>query len=111
MLASREVRAALAVIGLALALVLTGGEDRASAHGTCRHVNVGYTYAGVTAKNLSCDKARRVVRGALREWSCDEYGCETMHVDGFKCTVGGPTGVVVLKCRRGDRRVRAVWGD
>ena len=103
-------------LGLVAALALIAcadgaGSPPASAHGTCRHVDVGYTDAGVTAKNLSCAKARRIVRGALREWSCDEYGCETMYVKGFKCTVGGPQGVVVLKCRRGSRRVRAVWGD
>ena len=107
----REIKLAIAVALLAVALVTIRGEDRASAHGTCRHVNVGYTYAGVTATRLSCGKARRIVRGALKEWSCDEYGCATMHVAGFKCTVGGPTGVVVLKCRRGSRRIRAVWGD
>jgi predicted carbohydrate-binding protein with CBM5 and CBM33 domain len=111
MLASRELKVALVVALLATVLVMVGGEDRASAHGTCRHVDVGHTEAGVTAKNLSCRKARAIVRGALREWSCDEDGCETMHVAGFKCTVGGPEGVVVLKCRRGSRRVRAVWGD
>ncbi|MDQ3933453.1 MAG: hypothetical protein M3340_02355 [Actinomycetota bacterium] len=107
----RQIKVAGVVILAALALVITRGEDMASGHGTCRHVNVGYTYAGVTAKRLSCDKARRIVRAALREWSCDEYGCEAMYVAGFKCTVGGPTGVVVLKCQRGSRRVRAVWGD
>lgn len=111
MLFSRELKAAVAVVLLALFLVVLRGEDMASAHGTCRHVNVGYTYAGVTATRLSCGKARRIVRGAIREWSCDGDGCETMYVAGFKCTVGGPTGVVVLKCRRGSRKVRAVWGD
>lgn len=107
----RQIKLAALVVLAAFVLVLTRGEDMASAHGTCRHVDVGYTYAGVTAERLSCSKARRIVRGALKEWSCDEYGCETMYVAGFKCTVGGPTGVVVLKCRRGSRRVRAVWGD
>ena len=105
-------RAALIALALALlAVFVVATPDSASAHGTCRHVDVGYTEASVTAKRLSCRKARQIVRGALREWSCDEYGCDTIYVKGFKCTVGGREGVIVLKCRRGKRKVRAEWGD
>ena len=96
---------------LAVSAVLLSARETASGHGTCRHVSVGYTEASVTARNMGCRTARRLVRAALRVWDCDEDGCHPMYVRGYRCTVGGPAGLVVLKCRKGRRTMRAVWGD
>ena len=96
---------------VAVSAVLLSPGGTAAAHGSCRHVDVGYTEASVTAKNMRCRTARRLVRGALKVWSCNQYGCRPMYVRGYRCTVGGPAGLVVLKCRKGGRSLRAVWGD
>lgn len=101
----------LALVLLVAAVVLSAGASVSVAHGTCRHIDVGYTDASVTAKNMGCRTARRLVRAALRRWDCDEYGCHPMYFKGYRCAVGGPAGVVVLWCRKGRGSMRAVWGD
>lgn len=104
----------LAVLTVALfAVSALASAPAASAHGTCRHVWWDYTNAGVSAKNLSCDKARRIAKSYRNRMSdiCDEYGCETTYIREFRCVYYGYRYHSVVKCRRSSRVVRISWGD
>ena len=94
---------------LAVSAVLLGAGGTAFARaGHAVTVSVGYTEESVTARNMGCRTARRLVRAALRVWDCDVDGCNPMNVRGYRCTVGGPAGLVVLKCRQARRTMRAL---
>jgi hypothetical protein len=84
----------------------------------CGKVDVGYTDARVSAKNVRCRTARKAVRRFVRKYSgpesqrCAVRVCWVM--GRFACTLGGGEGLVELYCSdpaRRDGDLRARWGD
>ena len=107
-----------AQLTLLLLVVITGATFAPSASAvygrSCGHVSVGYTSATVKSDGVRCRKARRIVRRWVRNSDeyCDNYGyCEPVYIRGFRCVKGGSGYIVALRCRDGDRRVKATWGD
>lgn len=113
--AARLRLAVCALVGAALLAALTVPPPAGAAKAKrCGKASVGFTDASVKARKLSCRKARRFVfKWARAGFAC--YGssnfCEVTHFHRFRCVKGGGEGLVTLYCRRGNQRIKAVWGD
>ena len=83
----------------------------ASAVRNCPDVSVGYTMASLSVRATTCRTGRRVVK----RWLAKDFGNgpppRVSYVGYWACYFGGRDYTVTLRCRRGARAVRAVWGD
>ena len=94
--------AAIASAALALAIALTGQAETASAHGMCKNVYGGDV---VWAHDLSCRKARRIVRTWAKRYKNDDIIDRS--VLGFNCRGNDDQYEgLTMRCRRGERFVR-----
>jgi hypothetical protein len=116
----RRIGAAACAAALCMGLTGAGGGagDGAVRWKRCGKVDVGFTNARVSAKNVRCRTARRAVRRFVRKYSgpesrrCAVRVCWVM--GRFACTLGGGEGLVKLYCSdpaRRDGDLRARWGD
>jgi hypothetical protein len=90
------------VLALLALVAELGSPAPASAHGMCRNVYGGDV---IVAHNLSCRKARRIVRTWGIRYRDD--GIVDRTVLGFRCRgTDDPYEGLTMRCRRGSRVVR-----
>jgi len=105
------------ILLLSLLILIAGATlapGASASYSPCGQVSAGYTSATVKSDGVRCRKARRIVRYWFRHSDeyCDNRGyCEPAYIRGFRCVKGGSGYTVALRCRDGDKRVKATWGD
>jgi hypothetical protein len=81
----------------------------ASAAARCRGIDLGFTTATVLARRMGCRKARLVILEWKRK-SAEGAGPEHVRALGFNCHFSG-TEVLKLRCTKGEKLAKAIWGD
>ena len=104
-------RALLVILGLAAVPVAAPAPANAMAVRDCAGVNVGHTTASVSVRNTTCRRGRRVVRRWVGKDFGDNGPPRISYVGYWHCSFTGRNDTLTLRCIRGRRVVRAVWGD
>jgi hypothetical protein len=99
-----------------LAAAPAAASAAAPGYRTCGKVDIGFTNARVSARQVGCADARSLVRRwqrAIARMRCVRSNdfCAVVPVRRFRCVRGGSDYTVRLRCTRGEQRVRAYWGD
>jgi hypothetical protein len=76
----------------------------------CRGIDLGFTTARVTARRLSCRRARFVILEWKRKTNDDGPPPRHLRALGFDCHFGGTDALLKLRCTKDDKLAKATWG-
>lgn len=108
----RRLRRSLILAGAALVLllVLVPIASGRSAVRSCGAIRFGIGTSVQATRNVSCDRARHVIRGLLHNTGCG--GRRSCRVDGYRCRNRSfdQGTAIATTCVRGSRRIEATSG-
>jgi hypothetical protein len=76
----------------------------------CRGIDMGFTTARVTARQMRCRRARFVILEWKRKTAGDGPPPERTTALGFSCRFGGTDALLTLRCTRDGKVAKATWG-